>query len=79
MLQCLSLLMLAIVTEIASTMMVYEKKDLFLRSLVFHMRQQMTLTEADYGLNASDTQMWDEIQLEVSFLHVKLERKLHAK
>lgn len=72
MLQCLSLLLLAIVTEIGSTLMVYQKKELFLQSLTLHMKHEMTLTEAGYGLNASDTQLWDEIQLEVSFLHVKL-------
>ena len=69
-LQCLSLLLLVIVTEIASTMLVYKKKELFLRSLTLHMKKEMEVSEAAYGLNVSDTQMWDEIQLEVSFLIV---------
>lgn len=68
MLQCLSLLLLAVVMEITSTMLVYRKKELFIGSLTVHMKQEMTVTEAGYGLNVSDTQLWDEIQLEVGTL-----------
>ena len=68
-LQCLSLLLMAIVTEMGTTMLVYQKKALFLNSLTLHMKQEMEVSEAAYGLNISDTQMWDEIQLEVSSLN----------
>ncbi|KAG0717325.1 CD63 antigen [Chionoecetes opilio] len=63
---CLSLLLLAVVVEIASTLMLYQKRELFLQSLTQHMNQKMTMSEAAYGFNVSDTQMWDEIQLEMN-------------
>ncbi|XP_063865171.1 tetraspanin-9-like isoform X3 [Scylla paramamosain] len=63
---CLSLLLMVIVTEMGTTMLVYQKKALFLNSLTLHMKQEMEVSEAAYGVNISDTQMWDEIQLEMN-------------
>ncbi|XP_045113694.1 tetraspanin-4-like [Portunus trituberculatus] len=63
---CLSLLLMAIVTEMGTTVLVYQKKALFLNSLSLHMKQEMEVSEAAYGANISDTQMWDEIQLEMN-------------
>ncbi|XP_063865158.1 tetraspanin-9-like isoform X1 [Scylla paramamosain] len=63
---CLSLLLMVIVTEMGTTMLEYQKKALFLNSLTLHMKQEMEVSEAAYGVNISDTQMWDEIQLEMN-------------
>lgn len=63
--QCLSLLLLMVVTELAGTTLVYKKQHVLGQALSSYMAHSMHVTSVDYGLNVSDTQLWDEIQMEV--------------
>ncbi|KAK4295193.1 hypothetical protein Pmani_032230 [Petrolisthes manimaculis] len=61
---CLSLLLVAVLTELSATLLVYQKQQLLGQALTSFMRHRMVVTQSDYGTNISDTQLWDEIQLE---------------
>nr|XP_027225947.1 tetraspanin-4-like [Penaeus vannamei] len=63
---CLSLLLLMVVTELAGTTLVYKKQHILGQALSNYMAHSMHITSVDYGLNISDTQLWDEIQMEMN-------------
>ncbi|XP_045583180.1 tetraspanin-9 [Procambarus clarkii] len=63
---CLSLLLLMVVTEIVSTGIVYQKQHVLAKALGDYMGEAMEKTQVDYGVNISDTQLWDEIQMEMN-------------
>ncbi|XP_042227531.1 tetraspanin-4-like [Homarus americanus] len=63
---CLSLLLSMVVTEIAATVIVYQKQHILCQALSNYMDHSMKETQVDYGTNLSDTQLWDEIQLEMN-------------
>lgn len=54
-----------VVTELAGTTLVYKKQHILGQALSNYMAHSMHITSVDYGLNVSDTQLWDEIQMEV--------------
>lgn len=59
-----------VVTELAGTTLVYKKQHILGQALSNYMAHSMHITSVDYGLNISDTQLWDEIQMEVCKLMV---------
>ncbi|KAK8752125.1 hypothetical protein OTU49_012105, partial [Cherax quadricarinatus] len=63
---CLSLLLLMVVTEIVATTIVYQKQHALSQALGDFMGESMERTQADYGEKESDTQLWDEIQMEMN-------------
>ncbi|XP_071515172.1 CD151 antigen-like [Panulirus ornatus] len=63
---CLSLLLVMVVSEIAATALIYQKQKILGQALSTYMGNSMGTTEADYGSNLSDTQLWDEIQMEMN-------------
>lgn len=54
-----------VVTEITATVIVYQKQHILGQALSAYMGQAMQETEANYGSDLYDTQLWDEIQMEV--------------
>lgn len=64
----MSLLLVAVLTELSATLLVYQKQQLLGHALTSFMKHRMVVTQSDYGTNISDTQLWDEIQLEASIV-----------
>ena len=69
-LQCSWLLALTAVGELVATGFVLTEQHQFGSALSNYMAVSMYQSQKDYGLNISDTQLWDEIQTEVGATHM---------
>ena len=60
--------------EITTTIQFATRKKALGNAIRFDMQKMMQNSQKGYSVNLNDTQMWDEIQLEVILIYIRILR-----